>query len=151
VDEVEEPSLELAAGRGPTGLQAIEATRAPARIIKTIGDAVMFVSPAADPLLERVLGLVDLADEAGDRFPPLRVGLAAGLALSREGDWYGRPVNLASRITGVARRGSVLATGDVREAAGDGYRWSAAGEWRLKGFKGRVALYRARRTDGSTD
>jgi adenylate cyclase len=124
---------------------AQQATQAPARIIKTIGDAVMFVSPAADPLLETVLGLVDLADGAGERFPPLRVGLAFGVALSREGDWYGRPVNLASRITGVARRGSVLATKDVRDAAGDGFRWSAAGDWRLKGFKGRVALFRVRR------
>ena len=127
---------------------AQEATRPPARLIKTIGDAVMFVSPAAEPLVETALGLLEQAGEEGEEFPPLRCGLAAGIALSREGDWYGRPVNLASRVTSVARRGSVLATKDVRDAAPDGYRWSVAGEWRLKGVKDRVALFRVRRSEG---
>jgi adenylate cyclase len=130
---------------------AQEATRPPARLIKTIGDAVMFVSPAVEPLLETTLDLVERAGARED-FPPLRSGLAGGVALSREGDWYGRPVNLASRVTGVARRGSgVLATGEVRDAAGNGYRWSPAGDWRLKGFKARVALFRVRRTETSPD
>ena len=127
---------------------AQEATRPPARLIKTIGDAVMFVSPAAEPLVETALGLLEQAGEEGEEFPPLRCGLAAGIALSREGDWYGRPVNLASRVTSVARQGSVLATKDVRDAAPDGYRWSVAGEWRLKGVKDRVALFRVRRSEG---
>jgi adenylate cyclase len=139
VDEIGRLAVRL------TGL-AQDATRAPTRIIKTIGDAVMFVSPTVDALLETGLGLIELSDEA-DQFPPLRVGVAAGVALSREGDWYGRPVNLASRVTSVARPGSLLATGEVRDAARDGYQWSAAGEWRLKGFKGRVALFRARRPE----
>jgi len=51
-------------------------------------------------------------------------------------------------VTSVARRGSVLATKDVRDAAPDGYRWSVAGEWRLKGVKDRVALFRVRRSEG---
>jgi adenylate cyclase len=129
---------------------AFEASRPPVRVIKTIGDAVMFVSPAAAPLLETALDLVERA-EAREDFPPLRSGLAGGVALSREGDWYGRPVNLASRVTGVARRDSVLATEDVRDAAGDGYTWSPAGDWRLKGFEDRVALFRVRRTETSLD
>jgi adenylate cyclase len=123
---------------------AQEATRPPARLVKTIGDAVMFVSPAAEPLIETALDLVEHAD-AHDDFPPLRSGVASGIALAQEGDWYGRPVNLASRVTSVARRGSVLATQEVRDAAGDGYSWSPTGDWRLKGFKGRVALFRVRR------
>ena len=81
-------------------------------------------------------------------FPQLRAGVAAGLAVSREGDWYGPPVNLASRVTGVARPGSVLATEEVRDAAGDGYAWSAAGARELKGLKRRVPLYRVRRGVG---
>ena len=51
--------------------------------------------------------------------------MAAGAALSRAGDWYGRPVNLASRVTGIARPGSVLATREVRDAATEAYRWSS--------------------------
>ena len=96
-------------------------------------------------MLELALDLVDAADAEGDDFPQLRVGMAAGPALSRAGDWYGRPVNLASRVTGIARPGSVLATREVRDAATDAYRWSSAGARSLKGVEGPVRLYRARR------
>jgi adenylate cyclase len=48
-------------------------------------------------------------------------------------------------VTGVARPGSVLATDEVRDAARDGYSWSRAGAWELKGVKRRVPLYRVRR------
>jgi adenylate cyclase len=126
---------------------ALQHTRPPTRLIKTIGDAVMFVSPAAEPLLETTLDLVQLVEEDDD-FPQLRAGVAAGLAVSREGDWYGPPVNLASRVTGVARPGSVLATEDVRDAAPDGFAWSAAGTKQFRGLKERVPLYRARRAEG---
>ena len=57
-----------------------------------------------------MLDLVERGEQDEDEFPQLRAGVAAGLAVSREGDWYGPPVNLASRVTGVARPGSVLAT-----------------------------------------
>ena len=58
-------------------------------------------------------------------------------------------MNLASRITAVARPGSVLATREVRDAARDGYRLSAAGRRSLRGVEGSVALYRARRADAA--
>ncbi|MDQ6812045.1 MAG: adenylate/guanylate cyclase domain-containing protein, partial [Actinomycetota bacterium] len=61
------------------------------------------------------------------------------------GDWFGRPVNLASRITSVARAGSVLTESDVHEAAPEAYRWSFAGERRLRGIREPVQLFRARR------
>jgi adenylate cyclase len=125
---------------------AFEAVRPPARIVKTIGDAVMFVSPAPEALIETGLSLTELVEAEGDELPPIRAGLSGGVALSREGDWYGPPVNLASRVTGVARAGSVLATREVREAAPDGYRWSDAGEFELRGFKRRVRLFRVRRS-----
>ena len=125
---------------------ALETVTAPVRLVKTIGDAAMLVSPVPGPLVEAALTLVERADEQGDEFPPLRAGLAGGVALSRGGDWYGRPVNLASRVTAVARPGSVLATAEVRDAAGDDrYSWSRAGRWELKGFRERVPLYRVRR------
>jgi len=65
--------------------------------------------------------------------------------ISQGGDFYGRPVNLASRITGVARPGTVLAAEAAIEAAGDAFSYSFAGERRLKGIKGGVKLYRVRR------
>jgi class 3 adenylate cyclase len=62
----------------------------------------------------------------------------------RAGDFYGNSVNLASRVTGIARPGSVLCTEEVRDAALDQFDWSFAGKHRLKGV-GSQALYRARR------
>jgi adenylate cyclase len=56
-------------------------------------------------------------------------------------------VNLASRVTAIARPGSVLATREVRDAARDAYRWSPAGRRSLRGVDGQVALYRARRAE----
>jgi adenylate cyclase len=123
----------------------VEHLRGDVRLVKTIGDAAMLVSPDAPALLEVALDLVDAADAAGEDFPQLRIGVARGAALSRAGDWYGRPVNIASRITTIARPGSVLATRAVRDAAGNGYRWSSAGARSLKGVDDPVRLYRVRR------
>jgi adenylate cyclase len=120
---------------------------APVRLVKTIGDAVMLVSPEARPLVEAALDLVAATEEEGDQFPVLRAGLATGPALPQSGDFYGRSVNLASRITGIARPGSVVVDTPTREAAGeDGFRYSFAGERRLKGIDARQKLFRVRRT-----
>ncbi|HKG35301.1 MAG TPA: adenylate cyclase regulatory domain-containing protein, partial [Solirubrobacterales bacterium] len=117
----------------------------PVRLVKAIGDAVMLVSEEAAPLAEVMLRLVEAADEEGESFPQLRAGLAHGPTLSQGGDYYGRPVNLASRITGVARPGSVLADATAKDAAGEGFSYSFAGERKLKGVKGGVKLFRMRR------
>ena len=63
------------------------------------------------------LRLVEAAEEA--ELPSLRAGIALGPALLRAGDYYGHSVNIASRVTGIARPGSVLCTEEVRDAAGD--------------------------------
>ena len=76
---------------------------------------------------------------------------ASGEALPRAGDWYGRPVNLAARITSFARRGTVVTSSEVREAAGDGYDWSAAGSRRFKGVRGNVDVYRVRRAEDEAE
>jgi adenylate cyclase len=122
----------------------------PVRLVKTIGDAVMLASIEPEPLLETGLSLLDAADAEGAEFPQLRAGVAVGPALSRAGDWFGRPVNLASRITSIARPGSLLAEREVRESARDGYRWSFAGERRLRGIRDPVPLFRARRLEIET-
>jgi adenylate cyclase len=116
--------------------------------VKTIGDAAMLVSPEAGPLIDTALELVEAAEHEGDAFPRLRAGLATGPALGRAGDWYGSPVNLASRITNVARPGSVVVAGSTREAAADEpLRWSPLPPRRLKGVDGVVPLFRARAPD----
>jgi adenylate cyclase len=119
-----------------------EAVEHPVRLVKTIGDAAMLVAPEPGPLIDTVIGLVDRSRDEG---PLLRGGIASGEGLPRAGDWYGRPVNLASRLTGFARRGTVVTSKEVREAAGDGYDWSAAGSRKFKGVKGNVDVFRVRR------
>ena len=120
------------------------------RIVKTIGDAVMLSCSDAECLLRSVLSLSQAVDDEGEEFPQVRTGVALGPAYERDGDLYGHAVNLASRVTGIARPGSVLTTAEVREAAEDGFRWSFAGERRVKGV-GEMKLFRARPPEGDDD
>jgi adenylate cyclase len=121
---------------------AAEVSSEEVRLVKTIGDAAMFISAEIPATVQAALELVDAVNEAD--LPLLRAGIAYGPALNRAGDWYGNSVNLASRVTGVARPGSVLCTKEVREAAPDQFSWSAAGRFRLKGVPEPVPLFRAR-------
>jgi adenylate cyclase len=123
----------------------------PVRLVKTLGDAAMLASPDPQPLLDATLGLIAAADGEGEDFPQLRAGAALGIALPRAGDWFGRPVNLASRITSIARPGSLLADVGVHDAASEQYRWSFAGERHLRGIRGPVRLFRARPLGDGTD
>jgi adenylate cyclase len=134
-------------GRLAVRLEALagDVAEPPVRLVKTIGDAAMLASPEPEPLLAAALSLIDAADAEGEDFPQLRAGAALGNALPRAGDWFGRPVNLASRITQVARPGSLLAEREVHESAQAAYRWSFAGERRLRGIREPVPLFRARR------
>jgi adenylate cyclase len=118
----------------------------PVRLVKTIGDAVMLVSTETGPLVAAALDLVAAAAAEGDDFPILRAGIATGPTLPQSGDFYGRSVNLASRVTGIARPGSVLVDTPTREAAGEeDFEYSFAGERRLKGIDARTKLFRVRR------
>jgi adenylate cyclase len=132
---------------------AADVTEPPVRLVKTIGDAAMFVSPDAGALVSVALALLDAAQAAD--LPSLRAGVACGTALQRAGDYYGHAVNLASRVTGVARAGSVLCTEEVRDQAPDRFDWSFARRHRLKGMSEAIPLYRARplqsADDGSAD
>lgn len=129
---------------------ALEVIVPPVRLVKTIGDAVMLVGPPeVDPLLDSALSLVERTDAEGEELPQLRAGVACGEALGRGGDWYGRPVNLASRVTAYARPGSVLATNEVHDLAQGDYNWSQAGLRRFKGIREPVGLMRVRRPASS--
>lgn len=124
----------------------------PVRFIKTIGDAVMLVSPDTTALLDVMLALLDAAAE-DETFPRLRVGVSYGAAVSRAGDWFGSPVNQASRVTSLARPGAVLVTESARERVGENpdFRWSFAGAKRLRGVQGDVRLFRVRRAGDSAE
>ena len=104
------------------------------------------------PCSKRRSTLVHAAEEEDDDFPVLRAGLARGDVIGRGGDFYGHPVNLASRITDYAYPGSVLCDEAVHDAtaAGD-VRFSFAGARKLKGIDAPAKLFRARRGGGEDD
>ncbi|HET9721350.1 MAG TPA: adenylate cyclase regulatory domain-containing protein [Solirubrobacteraceae bacterium] len=132
---------ELGSLAGQLADLATELARPPVRLVKTIGDAVMLVSPEAAPLVRAALKLVEAAERR--ELPSLRAGIACGPTVQRAGDFFGHTVNLASRVTGVARPGSVLAIRAVRDQARDELDWSYAGRFRLKGLAESEPLYRA--------
>jgi adenylate cyclase len=110
-----------------------------------IGDEVMFL--VEDPVVaaEIALGLADASRDAAD-LSDVRVGLALGPVLEREGDAYGATVNLASRITAIAYPGSVVVSPELRAALEDdgAYAFRNLRPRFLKGI-GRVSLAVLRR------
>ena len=82
------------------------------------------MSPDVPALVHATATLVREVGE-DELLPQMRAGIAAGPALNRGGDWYGRSVNLASRVTGAADPGAVVATREVVEGAGKGHDWKS--------------------------
>ena len=114
-----------------------------ARVIKTIGDEVMVVGTDPSALVDWAVGFQALMTER----PLPRIGVHSGRALYRDGDYYGRDVNLASRVVARAAGGEVLVTRPVVEAAGPHLEFEAIGEVRLKGFKSPTELFLAHQAD----
>ncbi len=112
-----------------------------ARVVKTIGDEVMVVGPDASAMADWAVGFQLLSTER----PLPRIGLHAGAALYRDGDYFGRAVNLASRVGARAAAGEVLVTRPVVDAAGRHLRFERVGEVRLKGFDETTELFLAER------
>jgi adenylate cyclase len=111
------------------------------RLVKSIGDAVMLVSEETGSLVDTALTLIRLAEDDG--LPELRVGLARGAALNVHGDWYGPPVNLASRLTAAARPSAIRAERGVREATRE-HGWESIGHHAIKGVMGTIEVFEAR-------
>ena len=113
---------------------------ASARVVKEIGDEVMLVG--SDVVALAAWAVAFQAGRIGRR-PQSRIGLHVGEVLYRDGEYYGREVNLASRVAARAAGGEVLVTRAVDEAAGSGLARERIGEVRLKGFKQATELFLA--------
>jgi adenylate cyclase len=111
------------------------------RVIKTIGDEVMVVGSDPSALVDWAVGFQLLSGER----PLPRIGVHAGAALYRDGDYFGRAVNLASRVGARAAGGEVLVTRPVVDAAGRHLHFERVGEVRLKGFDETTELFLAER------
>ena len=104
-----------------------------ARVVKTIGDEVMYAGLTSEAVAAS-LALRDAARAEG--LLPLRIGLAAGPVVSRDGDYFGPVVNLASRLTEIAEPGEVLVPAELREqlqpGPDAGLLWTARGTQQLR-------------------
>ena len=121
------------------------------RVVKMIGDEVMFVTSDALSGVKIALDLVDAYSD-DEVLSDVRVGIASGPVLARDGDFFGSVVNRASRIVNIADAGSVLVSDEAHDEivlAGDGggeaVEWTALRSRELKDL-GRVELWAAART-----
>ncbi len=109
------------------------------RLVKFIGDAVMWVSATPECLVRTATDLVEdpRTNESGLR---IRAGLSYGPVVAISGDYFGDAVNLAARLVTAASPGQILATSDVRDALPE---WPAIRQepLRLKGFDAAVTSY----------
>lgn len=109
------------------------------RVVKFIGDEVMWVNSDPEQLLQAATDLIDYprARESG---LGVRAGLGYGLVLALGGDYFGTPVNLAARLVSAAAPGQILAAGDVVDAL-PGHPATPLEPLTLKGFEGPVTAY----------
>ena len=114
-----------------------------ARVVKTIGDEVMVVGNDPSALVDWAVGFQALHVER----PLPRIGIHNGATLYRDGDYFGRAVNLASRVGARAAGGEVLVTRDVVDHAGRHLEFDHIGEVKLKGFDEATELFLARRRE----
>jgi adenylate cyclase len=112
-----------------------------ARVVKTIGDEVMVVGTDVEALVDWAVGLLATVEER----PEPRLGINYGSTLYRDGDYFGREVNLASRVVARARGGEVLVTDSVVDAVSGAshLRFEPIGSVKLKGFDEPRQLCRA--------
>jgi adenylate cyclase len=125
-------------------IESVEATLPDdARVIKTIGDEVMIVGTDAGALTDWAVGFQELHD----RRPLPRIGIHVGECVYRDGDYYGREVNLAARVAARSGGGEVLVTRPVVDVAGRHLEFAPIGEVRLKGFTDHTELFLATLAD----
>jgi len=116
-----------------------------ARVVKTIGDAVMVVGQDIVALVDWAVGFTSLFEER----PEPRIGVHYGTTLYRDGDYFGRDVNLTARVVARARGGEVLVSDAVVDAVSGSSHLSfePIGQVKLKGFEQPRQLCRAVRRE----
>lgn len=119
------------------------------RVVKMIGDEVMFAVDDVKAGVDIALQLVDAYSD-DEEMQDVRVALSSGAVLQLQGDLYGPPVNLASRIVGIARPRSVVVSEAVHDQLVDDpdYEWRSLRPRTFKGI-GRVPIWRVRREGAS--
>jgi adenylate cyclase len=125
-------------------VEAVEVTLPDeARVIKTIGDEVMVVGADPATLTDWAVGFQSLQSER----PLPRIGIHYGDALYRDGDYYGRDVNIAARVAARSAGGEVLVTRPVVAHAGSHLAFERIAEVKLKGFSETTEIFLAHQKD----
>jgi adenylate cyclase len=104
--------------------------------VKTIGDEVMFVAGDAVDAAEIALALVH-----DEQVPALRIGLAAGEVVTRDGDLYGPVVNRAARLVATAEPEQIVVDAETARRLGDGVVARSLGARQLQGFDDPVEVF----------
>jgi adenylate cyclase len=111
------------------------------RPVKLLGDGVMFQFRGAPSAVRCALELVERAPDEG--LPPARVGVSSGPVVFRDGDYFGRTVNIAARVADRAGPHQVFVTDQVVRDCGDTARFVEMGSFELKGLAEPLTLRRA--------
>jgi class 3 adenylate cyclase len=115
------------------------------RVVKFIGDAVMYVTPDAPSAVKVAQGLLEAAEERGMH---ARAGVAAGEVLALEGDFFGPVVNLAARLAAMADPGEVLITAEVADKLDGALATVSLGPRVVRGFTQTIDVARLAVTSG---
>jgi class 3 adenylate cyclase len=142
----EERGDEVAAELAATLADLVQDASTPhgGRPVKLLGDGVMFHFREPAAAVECALELVERAPEEG--LPPAHVGVSVGPVVVRDGDYFGRTVNVAARVADRAGPHEVFVTAEVVAAAGDSARFTEVGAFELKGLAEPLVLHRAERS-----
>jgi class 3 adenylate cyclase len=117
-----------------------EATRHHGDLVKPLGDGAMLHFRRADEAVRCARAILSLAARAG--LPPARAGIASGPVITHGGDYYGRTVNRAARLLGIAEPGRILVTAEIAGAiAGPRVRFTDLGVVKLKGVDEEVHAF----------
>src|SRR3954471_12695870 len=115
-----------------------------ARVVKFLGDAVMYVPPDAGPALAVADELVAAASVRG---MTARAGVTVGTVLALDGDYFGPVVNLAARLVAIAETDTIFASDPVVERLDDAWSVLPLGPQQIRGFDEPVSVSRLRRAE----
>jgi class 3 adenylate cyclase len=139
-DAPDEEAAEVAAGLTRVVVSASQPRGG--RPVKFLGDGIMFHFQEAREAVLSSLEILVRLEEAS--LPTARIGINAGPVVFRDGDYFGRTVNLAARIVDYARPREVLVSEEVAQEPLEGVRFESIGDIALKGLLEPIPLYRAR-------
>ncbi|MEX2196624.1 MAG: hypothetical protein WD844_15185 [Thermoleophilaceae bacterium] len=110
------------------------------RFMKSLGDGYMLTYPGADEAVAAGSRVIDGMREDG--MPGVHASVHQGVAITRDGDYFGGAVNLAARLLAAAGRDELVATSDAVHAAGPSFDWASAGTLKVRGVAAPVDVFR---------